>query len=90
MTLALIQAKTSDYGKMRPMFDSFEAKRLAAGLTNPRVYRNNEDGNELVILPDAASVEKARAFFSTQELRTEMKQGGALGPPKTSAPNLLI
>src|SRR5689334_9060381 len=46
----LTQHKVRNYDEWRPHFDRHEAIRVAAGITNPRVYRNASDPNDLVLL----------------------------------------
>lgn len=82
MALLIVQVQVADYAKMRTMFDSFEAKRVAAGMTNARVYRHADKGNDLVILANVANVAKAREFMTSEEMRTEQQKGGIAGPPK--------
>ena len=47
MANLLTQHKVEDYAAWRPYFDRHEEARVAAGITNPRVYRNADDPNYL-------------------------------------------
>jgi hypothetical protein len=48
---------------------------------NGRVYRGAEDPNDVVVLFEVASVEKARTWVAGQDLKTAMQQAGVLGAP---------
>jgi hypothetical protein len=57
-----IHHKVKDYATWRTGYDGHERSRLAAGLTNGRVFRSAEDPNDVVILQDVADVAKARTW----------------------------
>ena len=63
----LTQHKVRNYDEWRPHFDRHEPIRVAAGITNPRVYRNASDPNDLVLLFDVADVEGAKQFGQSQD-----------------------
>ncbi len=81
MALMVIHHKVRDYTVWRPAYDAHESNRVGAGITNGRVYRKAEDPNDLVILLDATEVAKARAWASSEDLKTVMQKAGVLGVP---------
>ncbi len=83
MSALTLHIKVKDYAAWRPEFDAFEKHRIAAGLTNGRVYRKAEDANDILVLFDVADVPKARAFFTSGELKAQMQKAGVIGPPTT-------
>jgi len=84
MNVAIIRHKVSDYGKWRPAFDADEEHRLAAGMTNPRVFRSADDKNEIVVIFDIADVEKVRAFAAAPRLKDAMIEAGVVDQPTMS------
>ena len=50
--------------------------RDAAGLTNPRIFRSETDGNEVIIVFDVADEAKARSFEASNELQEGMRKAG--------------
>ena len=78
----LIRHKVADYSKWRPVYESNEQKRTAAGLTNGRVLQVDGNPNEIVILLDASDLEKARAFSMSEELKAGMMKAGVTGKPE--------
>jgi hypothetical protein len=77
----LTQHKVRNYEEWRPHFDRHEQTRAAAGISNPRVYRNASDPNDLVLLFDVADVDRAKHFGQSQDLRETMEQAGVVMPP---------
>ena len=88
--LMIVRHQVADYAKWRPVYDGNEDKRQAAGLTNGRIYQVAGNPNEIVILLDAADLEKAKAFASSEELKAGMMKAGVTGKPEilflTTAP----
>ena len=81
MSTLTFHIKVKDYAAWRPYYDAFEKTRVAAGVTNGRVFRKAEDANDILILFDIADVSKARAFLTSNELKAQMQKGGVTGAP---------
>ena len=77
----LIQHNVRDYAAWRSGYDAHEPARVAAGVTNGRVYRKAEDQNDLVILFDVEDVAKAIAWAAGNDLKTAMQKAGVVGEP---------
>jgi hypothetical protein len=73
--------KVKDYATWRAGYDGHEKNRLAAGITNGRVFRNAQDPNDVVILQDIADVAKARTWLGSDDLKAEMQKSGVVGSP---------
>jgi hypothetical protein len=88
--LMIVRHPVADYAKWRPVYDGNEDKRQAAGLTNGRIFQVDGNPNEVVILLDAADLEKAKTFASSEDLRAGMMKAGVTGKPEilflTTAP----
>jgi hypothetical protein len=76
-----IHHKVKDYATWRKGYDDHEKSRLSAGVTNGRVFRAADDPNDVVIVLDAADIEKARAWLGAEELKTAMHKAGVIGSP---------
>jgi hypothetical protein len=81
MAMMVLQHKIRDYAAWRPAYDAHETSRVGAGITNGRVYRKAEDPNDIVILFDAADIAKARAWASSEDLKSVMQKAGVIGAP---------
>jgi hypothetical protein len=88
--LMIVRHQVADYAKWRPVYDANEEKRQTAGLNNGRIFQVHDNPNEIVILLDAADLEKAKAFASSEDLKAGMMKAGVTGKPEilflTTAP----
>ena len=78
----MVRHQVADYLKWRAVFDEQDSIRRASGLTNVRVYQSADNPNEVVIAIDAADLEVAKAFASSDELRARMMNAGVKGKPE--------
>jgi hypothetical protein len=76
-----IHIKVKDYSAWRQAYDGREKSRLAAGITNGRVFRNAQDQNDIVVLQDVVDVAKARSWLGSDEMKTAMQTSGIVGSP---------
>jgi hypothetical protein len=81
MPLVVCRHKVKDFTSWKKSYDAFAGARTAAGLTNGRVTRSADDPNELVLLFDAANLDRAKAFSASESLRTEMQGAGVIDKP---------
>ena len=78
----MVRHQVADYVKWRAVFDEQDDIRRASGLTSVRVYQSADNPNEVVIAIDAADLEKAKAFASSDELKARMTSAGVKGKPE--------
>ena len=76
-----IHIKVKDYSTWRQAYDGREKSRLAAGITNGRVFRNAQDQNDIVVLQDVADVAKARSWLGSDAMKAAMQKSGIVGSP---------
>lgn len=76
-----IHLKVKDFATWRSGYDQHEKSRVAAGITNGRVFRNADDANDVVILQDVADVTKARSWLSSDDMKATMQNSGVVGSP---------
>jgi heme-degrading monooxygenase HmoA len=81
MPYILIRHKVADYQRWKPAFDAHGATRKAGGSKGARLLRSAEDPNEIVILLEWESLEKAREFAQSDDLRKTMQRAGVVGKP---------
>jgi heme-degrading monooxygenase HmoA len=81
MVELIVRAKVQDYAKWKPLFDEHGAKRKAAGSKGGRLFRNEKDPNEVVILFEWEDLGKARKFTESEDLRQTMERAGVVGKP---------
>ena len=81
MAMMIIHHHVQDYDAWRPVYDAHESARIAAGLTNGRVFRAVDEPDDVVILSDMADRGKAEALLSTEDMKTTMQRAGVQGRP---------
>ena len=81
MVHVLIRHKVADYTRWKEAFDAHLNTRKAAGELGFRVFQVVDDPREVVLLLDWESVEHARQFMGSDELRKTMQQAGVVDQP---------
>ncbi len=84
MVHVIIRHKVADYGQWKQVYDSHLNGRMAAGETGSRVFHSVDDPRELTVFSDWDSVEHARRFLGSDDLKAAMKKAGVLGDPDIS------
>jgi heme-degrading monooxygenase HmoA len=77
----LVRHKVQDYAKWRPVYEEHGAARKAAGCKGTQVFRSADDPGEIVILLEWDSIENARRFTQSQDLRDTMMRAGVTDQP---------
>ena len=81
MASMIIHHRVRDYAAWRPGYDAHESSRVAAGITDGRVYRNAEDPNDIVIVANVLDPAKGARMAASDDLKTAMQKAGVLGAP---------
>lgn len=82
MATMVVQHEVREYGAWRPLYDKVEGLRAQYGCTAQRVWRSPEDSNNLFVLHDFPTIDQARAFASSAELKEAMLEGGVSSVPR--------
>lgn len=77
----IVRHKVEDYGKWKPVFDAHAATRKAAGCKGGRLFRNSDNPNEIIVVWDWDSVENAKKFAGSVDLRETMMKAGVADHP---------
>ena len=77
-----VRLEVVNYSEWRKVFDGFAAARKAAGVTSSTVWRSADDPNDVTIINDFPSVEQARTFAASGDLKDAMRDAGIKGPPQ--------
>jgi hypothetical protein len=81
MAHMFIRHKVQDFDKWKPVYDSHQQARAAAGLQELHLWRNGDDPNDIFLLFEVADVEKAKAFARSSDLKERMRDAGVMGAP---------
>jgi quinol monooxygenase YgiN len=71
--------RVRDYDRWRAIFDGDSEGREEAGCLGARVFRNAEDPEEVVVLFEWESLERARRRIESAKLRREFDEAGVSG-----------
>jgi heme-degrading monooxygenase HmoA len=81
MPYLLVRHKVEDYARWKRFFDEHGATRKASGSRGGRLYRNANDPNETIVIFEWDSLEKARQFAQSADLRETMQRAGVADQP---------
>ena len=81
MINVLIHHEVADYTAWKAVFDSNLDWRHKHGERSCRIFRSAGNANDLTLLFEWESLELARAFIASDELKAKMANAGVKGPP---------
>lgn len=81
MAYLLVRHRVNDYEAWKPVFDQHGAVRKASGSRGGRLFRSADDPNNLVLLLEWDSLENARQFAQSEDLRQAMQRAGVADQP---------
>ncbi|HZP25374.1 MAG TPA: hypothetical protein VFB04_18175 [Terriglobales bacterium] len=82
MVHVMVRHKVADYGRWKEAFDSHLTNRKRAGEAGCQVFHSVEDPHDLVVLLDWPTIDEARKFMNSDDLRQRMKDAGVQGTPE--------
>ena len=82
MPFVLIRHKVQDFNRWKEIYDSAVTQRQTYGEKFARVFHDASDPNDLIILAEFETHERARRFFASDWLREAMSKAGVQGPPQ--------
>ena len=81
MATLFVRHTVSDYAAWRKVYDSVASLQKAGGVTAEAVYRSADDPNDVTVTYEFASIEAAKAFASSADLKAAMQRAGVVGEP---------
>ena len=76
MPYGIFRLTVEDYAKWKPVYDEHTAARKASGSKGAQLLQNADNPNEIVIILEYESVEKAKAFSQSEGLKLAMQRAG--------------
>lgn len=80
-TTLFVRHTVADYATWRKAYDGFAPVQKARGVTAQAVYQSVENPNDVTVFHDFASLEAARAFVASDDLKQAMQGAGVIGAP---------
>jgi heme-degrading monooxygenase HmoA len=82
MIYLLVHHEVADYSAWKAAFDSALDWRTKHGERHCRIFRGVQNPNELTLMFEWESFEKAHAFVGSDELKTRMAKAGVKTTPR--------
>jgi hypothetical protein len=82
MPFVLIQHNVANYDRFEPVYRDDEARRQRSGSKGGTVYRNAADPNNIIVVFEWDTVERAQAFANSYELKEAVEWAGDATPPR--------
>jgi hypothetical protein len=77
-----VRHDVADYGTWRKSYDSFLPTQKKLGVIYQAVYQSAENPNDVTVIHDFHSLDKAKAFVASSELKVAMEKSGVKGTPQ--------
>jgi hypothetical protein len=81
MTTMFVRHNVSDFTNWKKGYDAFDAKRKALGVTAQASYQSVTDPKDVTVTHTFSSLEAAKTFAASPELKEAMKTAGVIGEP---------
>jgi quinol monooxygenase YgiN len=77
-----VRHEIGDYAAWKKAYDEFGATRKKLGVIAHEVYRSIENPNDVTVMNDFKTLEKAKAYAASPELKAAMVKAGVTGTPQ--------
>ena len=84
MASLLIQHKVKDFAEWKKVFDSSAGLRTSGGGLSAQVFHDASDPNSVTTIIKWNSLDNAKKFAKSTELKAAMDKAGLMGPPTVS------
>jgi heme-degrading monooxygenase HmoA len=81
MAYTLVRHQVEDYAKWKEVFEGASEFRRSYGEQSTQVFRDSDDPNTVTILNKWNDLNKAKEFFTLDEIKQKMKEGGMTSEP---------
>jgi quinol monooxygenase YgiN len=77
-----VRHTVADPSAWRKGYDEFDATRRSMGVTDDAVYQSIDSPNDITVTHDFESDSAAKAFMTSDELKSAMANAGVQGQPE--------
>jgi heme-degrading monooxygenase HmoA len=77
----MVHHKVRDFTQWKPFFDRHESTRKAGGSKRAQVFQNIDDPTDVFIVMEWDSLENAKKFAMSDDVKKTMEQAGVIGNP---------
>lgn len=79
---AFVRHEVADYAAWKKVYDAFASEQKKGGVFAQVVYQAVDNPNDVTVIHSFHSLEKAKAFTSSPELKADMIKAGVKGTPQ--------
>lgn len=77
-----VRHEVADYGTWKKAYDGFATMQKKMGVIYKAVYQSVDDPNDVTVIHDFHSLDKAKAFAASPDLKAAMERSGVKGAPQ--------
>jgi ABC-type sugar transport system substrate-binding protein len=77
-----VRHEVADYAVWKKAYDGFAPTQKKMGVVFKAAYQSTDNPNDITVIHDFHSLEKAKAFATSPELRAAMEKAGVKGAPQ--------
>jgi hypothetical protein len=81
MIRMFVRHQVKDYDAWRKFYDDFAPAQKSMGVMSEAVYQSVDDPEDVTVTHDFDTIDQARAFVESAELREGMQLAGVVGTP---------
>lgn len=81
MAKMIVNLKVEDYGKWKASFDEFDPVRRKYGCLSSKVFQEQGDPGDVVVITSWGSQDQARKYSQSPELKDALQKDGIVGTP---------
>ncbi len=81
MATLFVLHRGADYPAWRRLYDGFDAQRCSMAVTSDAVDQVDGNSNDVTVYHEFDSMDTAKAFAGSTELREAMSRAGVVGAP---------
>ena len=81
MATLMVRHKVKEFSVWKAAYEAFEPIRKKMGVTGAGAYQSDADPNEVTAYHHFATMDQAKAFAGSTELKEAMEGAGVVGPP---------
>jgi len=77
-----VRHEVADYAAWQKAYDGFASTQKKFGVFFKAAYQSTDNPNDVTVIHDFHSLEKAKAFAASAELKLAMERAGVKGAPQ--------
>jgi hypothetical protein len=81
MATLFVRHTISDYASWRKVYDDFDSVRPSFNVKSHGVYQLDGNPNDITVYHEFDSMDDAKRFVDSNELKTAMEKSGVVGAP---------